>query len=57
MIMGLSMQGPYPQNFYPWKDIDRTLVQQIKDTYDNVEKGKWGYKVSSIQNGAVCLAF
>jgi hypothetical protein len=33
------------------------LAQKIKDTYGNVEKGKWGYKVASIQNGAVCLAF
>jgi hypothetical protein len=31
--------------------------QTIKDTYGNVEKGKRGYKVASIQNGTVHLAF
>jgi hypothetical protein len=57
MITGLSMQGPDPQKFYPGKAADRTLAQRIKDTYDDVEKGKRGYKVASIQDGAVCLAF
>jgi hypothetical protein len=56
-ITGLSMQGPDPQDFYPGKAADRALAQKIKDTYDDVEKGKRGYKVASIQNGAVCLAF
>jgi len=55
-ITGLSMQGPDPQEFYPGKAIDRALAQKIKDTYNNVEKGTRGYKVASIQNGAVCLA-
>jgi hypothetical protein len=55
-ITRLSMQGPDPQEFYPGKAADRTLAQRIKDTYGDVEKGKRGYKVASIQNGAVCLA-
>jgi hypothetical protein len=38
-IMGLSMQGPDPQEFYPGKATDRVLAQKIKDTYDDVEKG------------------
>jgi hypothetical protein len=56
MITGLSMQGPDPQKFYPGKVADRTLAQRIKDTYDDVEKGKRGYKVASIQDGTVHLA-
>jgi hypothetical protein len=32
------------------------LSQKIKDTYDNVEKGTRGYKVTSIQNGTVRLS-
>jgi hypothetical protein len=51
------MQGPDPQDFYPGKAADRALAQRIKETYDDVEKGKRGYKVASIQNGAVRLAF
>jgi hypothetical protein len=51
----LSMQGPDPQEFYPGKVADRALAQRIKDTYGDVEKGKRGYKVASIQN-AICLA-
>jgi hypothetical protein len=39
-ITGLSMQGPDPQDFYPRKVANRTLAQKIKDTYDDVEKGK-----------------
>jgi hypothetical protein len=54
--MGLSMQGPDPQQFYPRKAMDRTLAQKIQDTYGNVEKGMRGYKVASIQSGVVCLA-
>jgi hypothetical protein len=38
-IMGLSMQGPHPQDFYPGKSMDRVLAQRIKDTYGDVEKG------------------
>jgi hypothetical protein len=53
----LSMQGPDPQEFYPEKVAYRAMAQHIKDTYDNVEKGKRGYKLSSIQNGAVPLDF
>jgi hypothetical protein len=56
-IIGLSMEGPEPQEFYPGKVADRTLAQTIKDSYDNIEKGKWGNKVASIQNDTVCLAF
>jgi hypothetical protein len=52
-ITRLSMQGTDPQEFYPEKVADRTMAQTIKDTYDDVEKGKWGYKVSSIENGTV----
>jgi hypothetical protein len=50
------MQGPDPQDFYPGKATDRALAQRIKDTYGDVEKGMRGYKVASIQNGAVRLA-
>jgi hypothetical protein len=55
-ITGLSMQGPDPQDFYPRKATDRTLAQKIKDTYGDVEKGTRGYKVASVQSGAVHLA-
>jgi hypothetical protein len=50
------MQGPNPWDFYPRKGTDPTLAQKIKDTYGDVEKGTQGYKVTSIQNGAVRLA-
>jgi hypothetical protein len=56
-ITGLSMQGPDPQEFYPKKTIDRALVQRIKDTYGDVEKGIQGYKVDSIENATMCLGF
>jgi hypothetical protein len=55
-IIGLSMQGPDPQDFYPGKTYDRALEKWIKETYGNVEKGMRGYKVASIQSGAVHLA-
>jgi hypothetical protein len=45
---GLSMQGPDPRQFYPGKASDRSLVQRIKEAYDEVEKGKRRYKVTSI---------
>ena len=32
------------------------MAQRIKDTYGDVEKGTQGYKVASIQSGAVRLA-
>jgi len=51
------MQGPNPQDFYPRKTMDRALAQKIKDTYRDVEKGMQGYKVASIQSGAVLLAY
>jgi hypothetical protein len=38
-ITGLSMQGPDLHKFYLGKTTDRTLTQNIKDTYDDVEKG------------------
>jgi hypothetical protein len=56
LITGLSMQAPDPHQFYPGKVVDRSLVQRMKETYGDVEKGKRGYKVSSIQDGAVLLA-
>jgi hypothetical protein len=55
-IMGLSMQGPDPQDFYRGKAMDRALAKMIKDTYGDVKKGMRGYKVASIQNGTMCLA-
>jgi hypothetical protein len=50
------MQGPDPQEFYPRKVADHAMVQRIKYTYGDVEKGKRGYKVASIQNGIMRLA-
>jgi hypothetical protein len=38
-IIGLSMQGPDPQDLYPRKTMDRALAQKIKHTYGDVEKG------------------
>jgi hypothetical protein len=55
-IMGLSMQGPDPHEFYPGKSMDCALAQWIKDTYGDVEKGTQGCKVASIQSGAMHLA-
>jgi hypothetical protein len=55
-ITGLTMQGHDLQDFYLGKSIDCALAQKIKDTYNDVEKGTQGYKVASIQNGAVSLA-
>jgi hypothetical protein len=55
LITGLSMQGPDPQQFYPRKTSDHSLEQCIKEDYGDVEKGKRGYKVASIQDGVVCL--
>jgi hypothetical protein len=55
LITGLSMQGPDPQQFYPGKAADLSLAQRIKEDYGNVEKGKRGYKVASIQDGTVFL--
>jgi hypothetical protein len=51
------MQEPNPQDFYPGKAADRALAQRIKDTYGDVEKGTWGYKLASIQNGTVHLVY
>jgi hypothetical protein len=56
LITGLSMQGRDPHQFYLGKTSDRSLTQRIKEDYNDVEKGKRGYKVASIQDGAVCLS-
>jgi hypothetical protein len=50
------MQGPDPHQFYLGKAVDRTLAQSIKENYGDVDKGKRGFKVASIQDGAVRLA-
>jgi hypothetical protein len=55
-IIGLSMQGLDPHEYYPRKTPDCALSQKIKEAYGNVEKGARGYKVASIESGAVCLA-
>jgi hypothetical protein len=47
-IIGLSMQGPDPHEFYPGKTSDQALAQRIKENYGDVEKGMQGYKVASI---------
>jgi hypothetical protein len=57
MIIGLSMQGPDPHKLYSGEVVDHALAQRIKDTYDDVEKGKKGYKVASIKDGTMRLAF
>jgi hypothetical protein len=56
-ITGLSVKGPDPQQFFPRKASDRSLAQRIKEAYGEVEKGKRGYKVASIQDGAMHLSF
>jgi hypothetical protein len=56
-ITRLRMQGPDAQDFYPGKAKDHALAQKIKDTYGDVEKRTRGYKVASIQIGAVHLAY
>jgi hypothetical protein len=33
------MPGPDPQDYYPGKNVDRSLSQKIKEAYGNVEKG------------------
>jgi hypothetical protein len=50
------MQGSDPKEFYLGKATNHALAQKIKDTYGDVEKGMRGYKVASIQNGAVHLS-
>jgi hypothetical protein len=50
------MQGPDPHEYYPGKTADRALAQKIKEAYGDVEKGVRGYKVASIESGAVRLA-
>ena len=55
-ITSLSLKGPDLQHFYPGNTSDRSLAQHIKEAYGEVEKGKQGYKVASIQHGAVRLS-
>jgi hypothetical protein len=52
-IIGLSMQGPDPHDFYPGNTSDRELAYIIKETYGDVKKGTQGYKVTSIQKNVV----
>jgi hypothetical protein len=49
------MQGPDPHEYYPGKTADCALSQNIKEAYGNVEKCTRGYKVASIESGAVRL--
>jgi hypothetical protein len=56
MIIGISMQGPNPHEYYPGKTADYALSQKIKEAYGTVEKGSRGYKVASIESGTVRLA-
>jgi hypothetical protein len=55
-IIELSMQGPNPHEYYLGKTTNRALSQNIKEAYGNGEKGTQGYKVASIESGAVHLA-
>jgi hypothetical protein len=55
-IIGLSMQGPDPHEYYPGKTTNCALAQKIKEAYGDVEKGARGYKVDSIESGTVHLA-
>jgi hypothetical protein len=55
-ITRLSMQGLDLQDYFPGKTMDRALSQNIKEAYGNVEKGVQGYKVTSIESGAVHLS-
>jgi hypothetical protein len=55
-IIGLSVKGPDPQQFYLGKDLDHSLSQRIKESYREVEKGKRSYKIASIQDGIVRLS-
>jgi hypothetical protein len=48
LITILSIQGPEPHHFYLGKALDFSLTQCIKEAYDEVEKGKRGYKVTYI---------
>jgi len=54
-ITGFSVKGPDPQPFYLGKASDHSLAQRIKEAYKEVDKGKRGYKVASIQDGVVRL--
>jgi hypothetical protein len=56
-IIGLRMKGLDLQHFYLGKASDHSLAQRVKESYDEVKKGKRGYKVDSIQDGVVHLAF
>jgi hypothetical protein len=56
LIIGLSMQGSDPHQLYLGKTFNRSLAQRIKEDYGDVEKGKRGYKVASIEDGIVFLS-
>jgi hypothetical protein len=55
-ITRLSMKSPDPHEYYTRKTTYRALVKKIKEAYGDVEKGARGYKVASIESGAVRLA-
>jgi hypothetical protein len=55
-IIGLSMQGPDPHDYYPRKTADCALSQKFKEDYGDVEKGMRGYKVAYIHSSTVHLA-
>jgi hypothetical protein len=38
-IIGLSVKGPDPKQFYPGKASDCSLALCIKEDYEEVEKG------------------
>jgi hypothetical protein len=50
------MQDPNPHDYYLGKTADHSLAQNVKESYDDVEKGARGYKVASIESGTVHLA-
>jgi hypothetical protein len=56
LVTRLSMQGPDPHQLYLAKASDRFFPQRIKEAYNDVDKGKRGYKVASMQDGIMCLA-
>jgi hypothetical protein len=57
LITGLTMQGLNPHQFYPGKMSYRSFNHCIKEAYGDIEKGKQGYKVASIQDDTVCLPY
>jgi hypothetical protein len=51
------MKGLDHHKFYLGKATYPFLAQRIKEDYGDVEKGKRGYKVASIQDGTVRIYF